>query len=580
MRQKLKTNLLIVGGGVGATATAIQAGRMGINTIIVTEFCWLGGMLTSAGVSAPDGHELSCFQSGLWGSFLKALKQRHSQGLDNSWVSMFSFLPSIGASIFEEWLNELSTVQWIKEQSPVSVLRKDKRILGVIFPNYEILADLIVDGTELGDLLALGDVPYRWGWELFDEFNEPSAPLTETKLMKKYPIQSPTWVVLMKDFGEGKLAPEITPPDDYNPKLYEKAWENYGSDYFMNYGRLPDDYFMINWPIFGNDYGENVNRLISHEGDKQEFLESAYRHSLGFAYFIQSQINSRYGLAENMFPHGRGKGAFALHPYYRESRRLIGKNIVTEQDILPVNNGCVGKIPVNERGEVTVIAMGNYANDHHYPEEGFKVQPKSMIWGGRWTGTGFMLPLGCVIPESIEGLLVCEKNISVSHIANGCTRLQPMVMGIGQAVGVIAGLSLKQGCLPHEVSVREVQEALLTDSVAPCAIIPLYNLAGDAVDRLYWQRYYLDHPNEYPLDGNCPCKMTIRESNDPIFSGKIQRKEHYLYLTTNQDTWQLVTLDPWVNLQFSQLQDNQSLTLKARVNPAGKWLVVTEVIEN
>ncbi|CDN11851.1 Putative secreted protein [Richelia intracellularis] len=64
-------DVLVVGGGVGGTAVAIQAARKGARTILVSEYPWLGGMLTSAGVTAPDGNELVAFQTGLWGAFLQ-----------------------------------------------------------------------------------------------------------------------------------------------------------------------------------------------------------------------------------------------------------------------------------------------------------------------------------------------------------------------------------------------------------------------------------------------------------------------------------------------------------------------------
>lgn len=41
-----------------------------------------------------------------------------------------------------------------------------------------------------------------------------------------------------------------------------------------------------------------------------------------------------------------------------------------------------------------------------------------------------------LVPLKTDGLLVCEKNISVSHTANGATRLQPVVMNIAQATGM------------------------------------------------------------------------------------------------------------------------------------------------
>jgi alkyl hydroperoxide reductase subunit AhpF len=56
MTTQLTTDLMIVGGGTQRAAATIQAGRRGISTILVSEFNWLGGMLTVAGVAAPDGN--------------------------------------------------------------------------------------------------------------------------------------------------------------------------------------------------------------------------------------------------------------------------------------------------------------------------------------------------------------------------------------------------------------------------------------------------------------------------------------------------------------------------------------------
>jgi predicted flavoprotein YhiN len=48
-----------VGGGASGTAAGISAGRLGTKTLIIEPTPWLGGMLTSAGVSAIDGnHQL------------------------------------------------------------------------------------------------------------------------------------------------------------------------------------------------------------------------------------------------------------------------------------------------------------------------------------------------------------------------------------------------------------------------------------------------------------------------------------------------------------------------------------------
>ncbi|MEO0458262.1 MAG: FAD-dependent oxidoreductase, partial [Cyanobacteria bacterium P01_A01_bin.114] len=110
--EHLKADILVVGGGTGGTAAAIQAARRGAKTLLVSEFPWLGGMLTAAGVSAPDGNELAAFQKGLWGAFLQALEQRQPGGLDNAWVSFFTYDPAVGAAIFADWVKSLPNLAW------------------------------------------------------------------------------------------------------------------------------------------------------------------------------------------------------------------------------------------------------------------------------------------------------------------------------------------------------------------------------------------------------------------------------------------------------------------------------------
>ncbi|WP_375493370.1 FAD-dependent oxidoreductase [uncultured Nostoc sp.] len=573
VNQTYTADVLVVGGGTGGIAAAIQAARRGAKTILVSEFPWLGGMLTSAGVSVPDGNELEAFQTGLWGAFLQELRQRQPGGLDNSWVSFFSYDPRIGAKIFADWVQELPNLHWISGQVPLEVFRQGDSVTGVRFADFAVTAKIILDGTELGDLLALADIPYRWGWELQSEWGEPSAPVTFNSLTQRYPVQAPTYVVIMKDFGEA-IAPEIPAAPNYNPSQFTGAWDGYGAETFLNYGRLPGGLFMMNWPICGNDYGEGVGRLIESDVSRGEFIQESRWHSQNFAHFIQNQLGSRYGLAEKVFPHT--PTAFALHPYYRESRRLVGLTTVREQDILPIARGRVASI-FND-----AIAVGNYANDHHYPGVQFPLQPKSIRWGGRWTGTPFTIPYSCLIPATTDGFLVCEKNISVSHIANGATRLQPMVMGIGQAAGMAAAICVELNCQPRDLPVRTLQTALLEDNRSKALIIPLFNLPPNHSDWRHWQLYYLENPQAYPVSGDCPCpsgKALIPESN--CFTGifyRLSQQEYRFTVTTpaayQEQNWQLVTLRSHIDEQLRAYPHEQLVTLWGRYNHSGNWLLV------
>lgn len=611
MREKITTDILVVGGSTGGTAAAIQAARCGVKTVLVTEFCWLGGMLTTAGVSAPDGNELAAWQTGIWGEYCRSLQQKQAGGLDNAWVSIFTYNPRIGAKILADWVEELPNLNWISGYLPLEVYRQKNRITGVIFfkqgskethlNDLTVEAKITIDGTELGDLLAKGLIPYRWGWEMQGEFLESTAPVIANELTNKYPIQAPTWVFILQKYPDSQAETISPSPDPPIPlSSFNSAWNDYDAPLFLNYGKLPDSLYMINWPICGNDYGENLGRLIESETSQQEFLQEAYYHSLNFAYFIQSELGKCYGLAKNIFPHQQllpansliTNNSFALHPYYRESRRLKGKVTITENDILPVKNGAVAKLPTTTTGEVNSIAIGNYPNDHHYPGVEFKLQPKSIRWGGRWSGTPFTIPYDALFSEHIEGFLVCEKNISVSHIANGSTRLQPVVMNIGQAAGMAAALCIESNCQPPELPIRKLQEALLSDRYAPAAVIPLFNLPPEHPEWLKWQRYYLDHPEDYPDEGNCPSdsqknnKASCLRLINNYYRGIFYRSSNQEYkiilkepLEQKGQIWQLITLKPEVNQILLDFSEGTKVSLMGRCNSSGGWLVAEELLD-
>ena len=50
--EKTEVDVLIVGGGTSGISAGISSARLGVSTLILEEYSWLGGMLTSAGVSA------------------------------------------------------------------------------------------------------------------------------------------------------------------------------------------------------------------------------------------------------------------------------------------------------------------------------------------------------------------------------------------------------------------------------------------------------------------------------------------------------------------------------------------------
>lgn len=123
----------------------------------------------------------------------------------------------------------------------------------------------------------------------------------------------------------------------------------------------------------------------------------------------------------------------------------------------------------------TGIAVGDYPVDHHHapeknaPDIDFPRVPS------------FNIALGALIPQSIEGLIVCEKGISVSNIVNGSSRLQPCVLLTGQAGGILAALSIQQKKSVSQISVRAVQKELLKRKAH---LLPYIDVLPNSI---YWE---------------------------------------------------------------------------------------------
>jgi hypothetical protein len=150
----------------------------------------------------------------------------------------------------------------------------------------------------------------------------------------------------------------------------------------------------------------------------------------------------------------------AFMPYNREGRRVRG--------VVRLNIDHI-KSTYQYNLYRTGIAVGDYPVDHHHAQYPGKVPPIPFP-----QVPSFNIPLGSLIPKNMDGLIVCEKGISVSNIANGTTRLQPVVLLTGQAAGVLAAKGVKyDGAYLLSINVREVQQELLMNK---CFILPFVDV--------------------------------------------------------------------------------------------------------
>lgn len=504
--KELKADILIIGGGLGGVSAALAALKMGRSVILTEEFKWLGGQLTTQAVPPDEnpwiekaGSTTSYRQlrEGIRNYYRRnyPLKEK-VRGLSllnpgSGNVSPICAEPRAGVSVIEEMLapwhgTERLTV--LLNTKPNKVEQSGNRFETVHVDSQEygtlvLHGAYVIDATELGDLLELGDVEHVIGAESQAQTGEPSALPGEANPMDQ---QAVSWCFAMS----------YHPDEDHTierPAEYEK-WSKYKLDFWPDLqlsftgpdpitldadtralfaddtdadgvednwhyrrilsrsnhveGHYSSDVCLVNWPQI--DYCEGPILGVPKE-EAERHLEGARQLSLSMLYWMQTEAprhdggNGYRGLRAAGEVMGTLDG-LTVAPYIRESRRIKALFTVTENHVgVEAREGLVGAEVFHDS-----VGVGSYRIDLHP-----STAPRNYVDIANWP---FQIPLGSLIPERVENLLPACKNIGSTHITNGCYRLHPVEWNIGEAVGVLAAYCLDNNQTPR--AVRETPEHL------------------------------------------------------------------------------------------------------------------------
>ena len=447
-------DVIVIGGGAGGTSAAIQSARNGAKTLLIEETDWLGGMLTSAGVSAVDGNYK--LPSGFWGEFKDSLVSYYGslEALKTGWVSNTLFEPRVGNQILKSIAKKENNLKILFSTEFNSVTKLD--LHKTEHYNFNIKSSkgnfsskVLIDATELGDVLPMIDEDYDLGMDSKEMYGEDIAPEKNNDI-----IQDLTFVMILKNY---KKSVKIDKPKNYNPSEFycstasincpESDKALWTPKQMMNYGELPNGKIMINWPIYGNDYYSNLIEMNYDE--RNEVFKNAKEKSLRYLYYIQDELGyDNYSLSDEEFD---TEDNFPPIPYYREARRIKGK-VTFSLDYI--------KKPFDQIHPLyrTGILVGDYPVDHHHDAHPNRYNLPQLAF---YPIPSYSLPVGSIISKKNPNFLVAEKSISVSNLVNGTTRLQPVVLQIGQITGLIASESVKNNINTHQIDVRNIQKKFL-----------------------------------------------------------------------------------------------------------------------
>lgn len=507
--QRYICDVAVIGGGMGGVAAALAAADAGVRVVLTEATDWLGGQMTSQGVSALDEHPYIEQWGGTRSYYalrdaIRAYYRDHYGAPDimpdgqplnpgNGWVSRLCFEPLVGVQVLEALLAPhvaAGRLTILREHTPIAATVDGDCVRDITLENRAgecctIEAKYVLDATELGDLLPLTGAEYVTGAEAYADTGEPHANRNGARPDE---VQGFTVCFAVEyRHGENHTIPK---PDDYE---YFRAAQPYtltlighngerlpfnmfepsaaGLLPFWTYRRLRDgalldpggelrDVALINWP--GNDY-HWANIIAADEAERARIIDEAKRLALGFLYWLQTE-------APHNNDEGRGfSGLRLLHeimgtadglskaPYIREARRIVALKRIVEGEI-----AADGQTGARAAHVADSVGVGWYHIDLHASVG----NPTSMYA----PTLPFQIPLGALVPKRLTNLLAACKNIGTTHITNGAYRLHPVEWNIGEAAGALAAFCCTNLCQPRAVHahtdlLRRLQRHLLDRGV-------------------------------------------------------------------------------------------------------------------
>jgi len=487
----IETEVAIIGGSLGGVAAALAALTGGAQVVLTESTDWLGGQLTSQGVSAPDEHPLiERFGGTVRYNELRARVRRHycehhgapavmpdgaPLNPGGGWVSRLCFEPRVGVAVIGEMLEPyLASGQLtvLYHHTPVAATVTDGVLEAVTLQGgttrVRLRAAWFLDATDLGDLLPLCGAPFVTGAEAQADTGEPHAPATadpgemqamtygfaaEFRPGESHVTPKPAGYERFRDAGLYTLTLEGSDGTPRRFKMFGRGDD--GALPFWSYRRLLDS-SLLDIP---NDVSHGVSHDVSQDvalinwasNDyfwRSPFSDGAYAEAkaqaLGFLYWLQTgaprddggtgypELRLRPDVMDT--PDGLSKA-----PYIREGRRIVAHRRVTEQDLSAACQPDARAAPFAD-----AVGVGWYPIDLHRCIGNPDV---SLFEPTR----PFQIPLGSLLPLHPDNLLAACKNLGTTHLSNGAYRLHPVEWAVGEAAGTLAAFCQEEKCTPLEV---------------------------------------------------------------------------------------------------------------------------------
>ena len=428
-------------------------------------------------------------------------KGQGTPAMDGENRTMWTFEPRVAEKVFEDLIRENNITvyrdEWLDREAGVK--KENQNIKSITTLSGKTFnGKVFMDATYEGDLMAAAGVSYTVGREDCSKYNEewngvqagvyhhshyfkmnispyvvPDDPQSGLlPYISDEPIapncsgdnkvQAYCFRLCMSNHPENRVPFEK--PEGYDPANYEllgRVFEAGWDEWFRKYDMIPNRKTDTNnhGPFSSDFIGMNFDYPEASYERRKEIIKEHENYQKGLLYFVSTDERvpeevrgkmAEWGLAKDEFV---DNGNWPHQLYIREARRMVGKYVTTENDVL-------GKTNVPEP-----IGMGSYTMDSHNVQrfvtaEGY-VQNEGDV-GVRPTRP-YQIAYGSIVPveEECTNLLV-PVCLSSSHIAFGSIRMEPVFMLLGQSAAAAAVIAIDNKINVQDVDYEQLEKVLLS----------------------------------------------------------------------------------------------------------------------
>ena len=408
--REVKYQFVVVGGGVAGICASVAAARMGVKVALINDRPIWGGCNSSETRVHLGGHiEMEPYTN--LGNMIKEfgpLKGGNAQPAE--------FYEDDKKRAFleaeKENLDLYPSYQVYKVDS-------EGGIISAVYAQHiesgeivKFVAPIYSDCTGDGTVGYLAGADFAMGRESRSDYNEPSAPEQGDKMTMGSSVQ--WYSVEAEDMQSFPLFEYGLTFDDESCQkvtMGEWTWETgMNRDQCWEFERIRDYGLMVvysNWSYLKNHLKEN---------DKYT------NRKLGWVAYVAGK---------------------------RESRRLLGDHVLTENDL-------VNEVKYPDASFTTTWSIDLHypdpKNTAHFPGNEFK----SICVHGKVNP--YAVPYRCLYSRNINNLFMAGRDISVTHIGLGTVRVMRTTGMMGEVVGMAAGICSNHGVLPRDVYTSHLGE--------------------------------------------------------------------------------------------------------------------------